>query len=92
MNLTGCHSQLDLFEVGRQQVTVTFDGGNVVTDAGLLPIRELDRQLGILDEAARRLPDPVGSLHPALPPNPSSASPTSRPRCSPPTGDPTCAG
>jgi hypothetical protein len=45
---------------------VTFDGGNVVTDAGLLPIRELDRQLGILDEAARRLPDPrwqLGVVH-----------------------------
>jgi hypothetical protein len=49
---------LELFEVGRQLVTVTFDGGNVVSDAGLLPVRELDRQLGILAEAARRLPDP----------------------------------
>ncbi len=50
--------QLELFEVGRQQVTMTFDGGSVVSDAGLLPIRELDTKLGILAEAARRMPDP----------------------------------
>lgn len=37
---------------------MTFDGGQVVSDAGLLPIRELDLKLGILAEAARRMPDP----------------------------------
>lgn len=58
MSETQCTQQLQLFEVGRQQVTMTFDGGQVVSDAGLLPIRELDRKLGILAEAARRLPDP----------------------------------
>lgn len=30
------------FEVGRQQVTMTFDGGQIVSDAELLPMRELD--------------------------------------------------
>ena len=62
MSETECNSQLELFEVGRQQVTMSFDGGNVVSDAGLLPIRELDQQLGILAEAARRLPDPRSTL------------------------------
>ena len=62
MSETQCTEQLELFEVGRQQVTMSFDGGNVVSDAGLLPIRELDRQLGILAEAASRLPDPRSSL------------------------------
>jgi len=33
---------------------VTFNGGQIVSDAGLLPIRELDKKLGILAEAARR--------------------------------------
>jgi len=37
---------------------VTFNGGQIVSDAGLLPIRELDKKLGILAEAARRMPDP----------------------------------
>ena len=58
MSETQCTEQLQLFEVGRQPVTMTFDGGSIVSDAGLLPIRELDQKLGILAEAARRLPDP----------------------------------
>jgi hypothetical protein len=53
---------LELFEVGRQRVTVDFAGGDVVTDAGVLPVRQLDVELGILAEAARRLPDPRSQL------------------------------
>ncbi len=34
MSETPCTEQLELFEVGRQQVTMTFDGGQVVSDAG----------------------------------------------------------
>jgi DDE family transposase len=62
MDGTVCFEQLELFEVGRQQVTVSFDGGSVVSDAGLLPIRQLDQELGILAEAARRIPDPRSQL------------------------------
>lgn len=62
MSETECTRQLELFEVGRQQVTMSFDGGQVVSDAGLLPIAQLDRELGILAEAARRLPDPRSQL------------------------------
>lgn len=50
--------QLTFWDIGRQQVTVDFDGGCVVTDAGLLPLRLLDRQLGVLADVAQRLPDP----------------------------------
>lgn len=63
MSQTDCTHQLELFEVGRQQVTISFDGGKVVSDAGLLPIADLDRELGILAEAARRLPDPRSQLY-----------------------------
>jgi len=62
MDGTGCIRQLELFEVDRQQVTVCFDGGQIVSDAGLLPIAELDRKLGILSEAARLMPDPRSQL------------------------------
>lgn len=62
MDETQCSRQLELFEVNRQQVTVTFDGEQIVSDAGLLPIRQLDQELGILAEAARRLPDPRSQL------------------------------
>lgn len=58
MTATECTRQLELFEVGRQTVTVDWDAGQVVTDAGLLPLRQLDLSLGLLAEAARRLPDP----------------------------------
>jgi hypothetical protein len=44
--------------MGRQQVTVDFQGGQVVTDTGLLPIRLLDKELGVLATIAQRLPDP----------------------------------
>lgn len=55
---TGCPQQLTLWDLGKQQVTVAFDGGQLVTDAGLLAIRELDKGLGVLSELAQRLPDP----------------------------------
>jgi hypothetical protein len=55
---TDCSHQLTFWDIDRQQVTVDFQGGCVVTDAGLLPIRLLDRQLGVLAEVAQRLPDP----------------------------------
>lgn len=58
----GKGDQLTLFEVDRREVTVAFDGGEVVTDTGLLAIRKLDRELGILSEAAARLPDPRSEL------------------------------
>lgn len=50
--------QLKFWDLGKQTVTVDFHGGAVVSDAGLLAVRRLDRQLGVLKEAARRLPDP----------------------------------
>jgi hypothetical protein len=55
---TDCSEQLTFWDVGRQQVTATFDGGAIVTDAGLLALRMLDKELGVLSELARRLPDP----------------------------------
>ena len=37
---------------------VRFDGGRVVTDAGLLSMRAFDKRLGVVAELAQRLPDP----------------------------------
>lgn len=58
MSDTECMTQKVLFEVGSQRVTADFDGGQVVTDAGLLAIRQLDLELGVLAGAARCFPDP----------------------------------
>ena len=55
---TDCSQQLTFWEMGTQQVTVDFEGGRVVTDTGLLPIRLLDKELGVLATVAQRLPDP----------------------------------
>ena len=55
---TGCATQLTFWKVGKQQVTVDFDGGEIVTDAGLLAVRQFERRLGVLDGLAQRWPDP----------------------------------
>src|SRR5579884_3670744 len=55
---TGCSEQLTLWDLGSQQVVVDFEGGCLVSDAGLLAIRALDKGLGVLAEVSRRLPDP----------------------------------
>lgn len=47
-----------LWSLERKEVTVDFSAEQVVTDTGLLTIRKLDRELGILSEAAARLADP----------------------------------
>lgn len=72
MDRTGCSAQagavidsnqLVLWEIGRQEVTVDFTAQDVVTDTGLLLVRELDLKLGVLAEAASRLDDPRSQLH-----------------------------
>lgn len=55
---TGCAEQLTFWKIGKQEVTADFQGGEIVTDAGLLPIRKFERQLGILSGLAQRWPDP----------------------------------
>lgn len=55
---TDCASHLNLWTLHRQQVTVTFDGGQLVQDAGLLPLRAFEKRLGFLADLAQRLPDP----------------------------------
>ena len=47
-----------LWDVGSQRLELAFDQGPLVSDAGLLAVRALDRQLGVLAGLARRLPDP----------------------------------
>jgi len=59
MSKTDCSSeQLTFWKLGKQQVTADFRGGPVVSDAGLLAVRRMERGLGVLSELARRLPDP----------------------------------
>jgi hypothetical protein len=51
-------AHLTLWTVGPQQLQVCFDGGQVVTDTGLLAVRALERPLRVLADLAQRFPDP----------------------------------
>lgn len=54
-----CTEQQELFgRVGRRQIEVGFDGGDVTSDAGLLLIKKADEQIGLLSRVAAVLPDP----------------------------------
>src|SRR5437763_1586806 len=47
-----------LWNLGSQQLRVTFDAGHVVSDAGLLAVRALEKPLRVIADLAQRLPDP----------------------------------
>lgn len=47
-----------LASLHRQPVAVAFDAPRIVSDTGLLTVRDLDRRLGYLADLADRLPDP----------------------------------
>jgi hypothetical protein len=51
-------SHFTLWNVGSQQLHVAFDGGRIVSDAGLLAVRALEKPLRVIADLARRLPDP----------------------------------
>ena len=53
-----CAEQLTFWDIGPQEVTLDFEGGQVVSDTGLLAVRLLDKELGVLATVAERLPDP----------------------------------
>ena len=55
---TTSDQHLTFWSVGAQQLQVTFDGGRIVSDTGLLAVRALEKPLRILAGLAERLPDP----------------------------------
>ena len=50
--------QLTLWNIGQQDITLANDGGRIVTDAGLLTVRDFEKRLNILHDLAPLLPDP----------------------------------
>lgn len=57
MVATSSHD-FNLGTLGSQQLLVDFQGGTIVSDAGLLAVRALERPLGIIAGLAQQLPDP----------------------------------
>jgi hypothetical protein len=47
-----------LWKIGSQQIHLAFDGGRIVSDAGLLAVRALEKPLRIIADLGERLPDP----------------------------------
>ncbi len=43
--------------LSRHKIEAQFSGGHITSDAGLLLLREVDRQLGLTDRLARKLVD-----------------------------------
>jgi Transposase DDE domain group 1 len=54
----GLPHHFTLWDIGSQPLELAFDQGPIVSDAGLLAVRALDRSLGVLQGLAQRLPDP----------------------------------
>ena len=47
-----------LVTVGGKPLLVTFDGGSLTSDAGVLVLAEIERKLGVADRLARCIEDP----------------------------------
>jgi Transposase DDE domain group 1 len=47
-----------LWNLGPQQIVADFQGGRIVSDAGLLAVRALERPLRVIADLAQQLPDP----------------------------------
>ncbi len=57
--MTECNRQALLFSsLGRQEIRADFAGGTLTSDAGGLLLREVDRQLGLIDALTECLTDP----------------------------------
>ncbi|MCX7224118.1 MAG: transposase, partial [Burkholderiales bacterium] len=55
-------NKIDFGRVGRRVVEACFDGGSMTSDGGVMLLGETDRKLGLLDAAARCIPDPRNPL------------------------------
>jgi transposase len=56
--MTLCTSSEDLFPACKsKKITAAFDGGNVSSHGGMLLLRQVDRKLNLIQEAAKAFPD-----------------------------------
>src|SRR5689334_4176082 len=58
-----CGTEFTFWKVGSQEVHVDFSGGQIVSDAGLLALRDYDQRIGFLAGLAERWPDPRAQVY-----------------------------
>ena len=57
--MTECITEaIDFSRIDRRQVVADFLGGRLTSDAGILLLREVDRQIGLIDAINDAIPDP----------------------------------
>lgn len=57
--MTNCtRESLSFPALNRRKIEAEFSGGDITSDGGVLLLRQLDKQLGLLESVDRRLPDP----------------------------------
>jgi len=49
--------KLDFGRVGRRVIEGAFDGGDLSSDGGLMPLSQVDRRIGLTKAAAAVIPD-----------------------------------
>lgn len=67
--MTHCSTQLPFAFFKAAQLTATFDGGTIVSDAGLLLVREFDEKIGLIQAISDVIYDPRDPrfvLHPQI--------------------------
>ena len=55
--MTECSKPFGFGAIGKRDIRAAFDGGKITSDAGVLLLREADRQLGLIERLAAGLPD-----------------------------------
>jgi hypothetical protein len=55
--MTECTPQFDLFSIGRRRVTMSFDGGRLSSDTGVVLLGQVDEQVGLCRRLAGALID-----------------------------------
>ena len=76
--MTSCIAQFTFFFYRPKPIRVDFSGGQISSDAGLLPLRAFDQRHGLTRDLAQRLSDPRADERVRIPPSRSSANASTR--------------
>ncbi len=62
--MTQCNrTSLEFSSLGRKKIVADFDGGDLTSDAGMLLLREAERQVGLIQAIDQAIPDPRNPIY-----------------------------